>query len=112
MTRTKARQIFLIECQRKGIFPRFIRDKSKIFDSLYQQVHDHAQLIHKTCNKLTKDFLNLEIKLCIYQIKQHQKQSLEISKKLQDQLTEEDLIRLKEYSDDKQTEQHKPEARN
>lgn len=102
LTNTKNRKKFLLECRRKNIFPRFIQNKTKIFDySLYQQQHKHLSLLDNACIKFMKNFLNLEIKLCIHQAKQQEKNKLEILNRLEDQLVTPDYIILQQYLQEK-----------
>jgi hypothetical protein len=66
-----SRKDFLQKCKKDDVTPRFIRDKSSIFDSLYQQLDDNSFLeqVDNLKSDFQKKFLNLEIRLCYDKIR-------------------------------------------
>lgn len=61
LIKTEERKNFLIESRRRGIFPRFIQDKTTVFNTLYTQTHNHDHQLNKLCITFMKNFLNMEI---------------------------------------------------
>lgn len=69
----KCRLSFLLECRSRGLTPRFIQDKSKVFDSLQQQTIHRQAHVTRLRQTFQLQFLNTEISICSDEIRQQTK---------------------------------------
>lgn len=65
IAKSESRRIFLLRHRRLHIIPRFILDKSSVFDSLRCQTNTHNTSIDKAQTSFERTILNLEISICI-----------------------------------------------
>lgn len=57
-------RIFLLRCRKEKVMPRFILDKMKILNSIYEQRHKFGQEIDKMKTLFCQKILNMEIAIC------------------------------------------------
>jgi hypothetical protein len=83
----KPRNNFLLRCRKFQIFPRFINDKiHHFFSSLFKQNHPYQKNIEEIKQRLRKSILNLEIKICNFELRKLQGQFCTTSQFLENSL--------------------------
>lgn len=70
LTTLKSQQTFLIKCRPKGLIPKNIINGTIIFEIIFENGHCLYDSIVKAQNATRAKLLNLEIKICITNIKQ------------------------------------------
>lgn len=78
LAKAESRNVFLLQHRQTGAVPRFIRQKSVIFNSLKSQVNDNDKHIERAQKRLEQTILNIEISICVRHIKYTQNRRVSI----------------------------------
>lgn len=101
LIKAKARYNFLINCRTRGITPRFIIQKSTIFNSQLEQTHHNRNNIQRTITIFQKTFLNNEISICFDQTNVYSKNQATLERYLQGKMSTMDFNNFKQRNNSK-----------